>query len=53
MVYNVFDKKKSVEAIKNEDMSNKELAEELHEPIIRKFEKRKLHPPFRDTYLGC
>ena len=24
-------------------MSNKELAEELHKPIIRKFEKRKVH----------
>ena len=39
MVYKVFDKKMSVGAIKNEDMSNKELAEELHKPIIRKFEK--------------
>ena len=29
-------------------MSNKELAEELHKPIIRKFKKRKLHSPFID-----
>ena len=42
IVYKVFDKKTSVGAIKNEDMSNKELAEEFHKPIIRKFEKRKL-----------
>ena len=27
-------------------MSNKELAEELHKPIIRKFEKRKVHSSF-------
>ena len=27
-------------------MSNKELAEELHKPIIRKFKKRKVHSPF-------
>ena len=26
---------------KNENISNKELAEELHKPIIRKFKKRK------------
>ena len=30
MVYNFFDKKTSGGAIKNENMSNKELAEELH-----------------------
>ena len=53
IVYKVFDKKTSVGAIKNEDMSNKELVEEFHKPIIRKFEKRKLHSPFGDTYLGC
>ena len=28
--------------LKNENMSNKELAEELHKPIIRKFKKRKV-----------
>ena len=27
-------------AIKNENISNKELAEELHKPIIRKFNKK-------------
>ena len=30
-------------AIKNEIMSNKQLAEKLHKPIIRKFEKRKVY----------
>ena len=28
-------------AVKNENISNKELAEELHKPIIRKFKKEK------------
>ena len=41
MVYNFFDKKTSGATIKNEIISNKELAEELHKPIIRKFEKEK------------
>ena len=27
-------------------MSKQELGEELHKPIIRKFEKRKVHSPF-------
>ena len=30
-------------------MSNKELAEELHKPIIRKFEKRKVNSLFIDN----
>ena len=39
MVYNFSDKKTSGGAVKNENMSNKELAKELNKPIIRKFEK--------------
>ena len=38
MVYKFFDKK-SGRTVKNEDISNKGLAEELREPIIRKFEE--------------
>ena len=41
MVYKLLDKKASGGAIKNEIISNKELAEELNKPIIRKFEKEK------------
>ena len=41
MVYKVFDKKPCGSGIKNENISNKELAEELHKPIIRKFNKKK------------
>ena len=30
-------------------MSEQQLAEKLHKPIIRKFEKRKIHSPFIDN----
>ena len=46
MVYKFFDKKTSGSGIKNENISNKQLAEELHKPVIRKFNKIKLHSPF-------
>ena len=36
-------------AVKNENMPSKELAEELHKPIIKKFEKRKVHSSFIDN----
>ena len=45
------DKPASGSCIIKENMSNKELAEELHKPIIRKFKKRKLHSPFIDKIL--
>ena len=34
---------------KNENILNKELAEELHKPIIRNFKKRKVQSPFIDN----
>ena len=43
MVSKFFDKKTST---KNEITSNKELADELHKPIITKFNNRKVHSPF-------
>ena len=54
MVYKSFHKKASGigRGIKNETISNKELAEELSKPIIRKFEKRKVHSPFLDNIWG-
>ena len=60
MVYNFFDKKStslgdksaSGGAIKNKNVSNQELAEELYKPIIKKFEKRKAYPPFIDNIWG-
>ena len=41
-----------MEQLKTENMSNKEIAEELHEQIIRNFEKRKVHSPFTDNVWG-
>ena len=42
-------KKTSGGAIKNEIISNKELAEELQNSIIRKFKKRKVYSSFIDN----
>ena len=39
-------------AVKNKDMSNKELAEELYKPNVGKFEKRKVHSSFTDYIWG-
>ena len=51
MVNKFIDKKTSGRGIKN--ISNKELAEELHKPITRKFNKRKVHSPFIDNIWGA
>ena len=53
MVCKFFDKKSSGSGVKNENFSNKQLAEELHQPIIRKSNKRKVHSPLYRQYLGC
>ena len=45
----MLDKKTSGGAVKIEIISNKELAEELHKLIIKKFEKRKVRSPFIDN----
>ena len=42
MVYKFFDKKSFGSGVKSKIMSNQQLAEELHKPIIWKFEKRKV-----------
>ena len=41
MVYNFFDEKTSGSGIKNENISNKELTEELDKPIVRNFNIKK------------
>ena len=46
IVYKCFGKKSSGGTVKNEIISDKELAEELHKPIIRIFENRKVQSPF-------
>ena len=49
MVYIFFFDNYSGELIKNENVSNEEIAEELHKPIIRIFKKGKLHLSFIDN----
>ena len=51
MVYKIFDKKTTGRTVKNENISNKELAEELPKPIIKKFKKKK--SPFIDNIWGA
>ena len=61
MVYKFFDKRTfsgatalaNKSAIKSENISNKELIEELRKPIIGKFNKRKVHSPFIDNIWGA
>ena len=48
-----FDKKIAGGAVKNEIIQNKELTEEPHKPIIRKFEKRKVRSSFIDKTRGA
>ena len=50
MVYKFFDKKFNRSGIINE--SNYQLVNELHEPIIKKFKKRKVYSSFRDNIWG-
>ena len=53
MVYTFFDKKSKGSGAKDVNIKltpqNQQLVEELHKPIIRKFEKRKLHAAFKDN----
>ena len=65
MVYKFFDKKSVLLADKSTAGSgakhintklapqNQQLAEELHKPIIKKFEKRKVHAVFKDNIWGA
>ena len=51
MVYKVFDPKVSESGAKLIP-ENEQLANELHKPIIRKFEKRKVYSTFKDNIWG-
>ena len=54
MVHKIFDKETSSSSIENENVSNKQLAEEeLHKPIIRNFNKPKVHLLFIDNIWGA
>ena len=52
MVYNFFDRKTSVEQLKMViSQKKKKKSEELRKPIIKKFEKSKVH--LLQTIFGC
>ena len=53
MVYTFFVKKTLGGAVKSEIMPNQQLVEELHKPIIRKFENRKGNSSFIDNIWGA
>ena len=51
MVYKFFDKKSQGKGLaKNKE--NVQLADELHKPIIRKFNKRKVYSSFKDNIMS-
>ena len=56
MVYKFFNKKSKGSGAKHVNTKltpqNQHLAEELHKPIIKKFEKRKVHAAFKDNIWG-
>ena len=51
MVYKFFDKKSEGSGVKLTPQ-NEQLLNELHKPIIRKFEKRKIYSTFKDNIWG-
>ena len=53
MVYKFFDKKSRGNGAYNEIKQNIQLADELHKPIIRKFEKRKVYSSFGNNIWGA
>ena len=57
MVYKFFDKKSEGSGAKHVNTKftpqNQQLAEELHKPIIKTFEKRKVHAAFKDIIWGA
>ena len=52
MVYKFFDKKSTGSAFNTAKSSSSILANELHKPIIRKFNKRKVYSQFKDNIWG-
>ena len=53
IVYKFFDKRTSGSGIRNENMSDQQLTEELHKPIIKNFKKNKVHSAFKDNIWEC
>ena len=52
MVYKFFDKKSMGSGINTAKLSSSILADELHKPVIKKFEKRKVYSQFKDNIWG-
>ena len=56
MVYKFFEKKSKGSGAKHDNtkltLQNQQLAKEVHKPIIKKFEKRKVHAAFKDNIWG-
>ena len=52
MVYKFFDKKSMGSGVKKLKDSSSILADELHKPVIKKFNKRKVYPQFNDNIWG-
>ena len=54
MVYKFFDKKSKGSGIKKDTAKSSSLllANELHKPVIKKFNKRKLYSQFKDNIWG-
>ena len=50
MVFKFFDKKSTGSEISS--ISNQQLADELHKPIIRKFKRRKIYSSFKEYIWG-
>ena len=53
VVYKLFDKKSSGIGVESEIKYNQQLAEELHEPIVRKFKKQKVYSSFNGNIWGA
>ena len=51
MIYKFFDKKFAGRSVKS--IINQQVAGELHKPIIRKFNKIKIHLSFKDNIWGA
>ena len=52
MVYKFFDKKSMGSGINTAKLSSSILADELHKPVIKNFEKRKVYSQFKDNIWG-
>ena len=52
MVYKFFDKKSVVSGFKKLKNSSSILADELHKPAIKEFEKRKVYSQIKDNIWG-